>query len=93
LKIQRATAKPIATYNRFIFRIDTPKNPGPTITLVDPQGRNQLQPHIGTIATETHQNKAQQCYRSGTEVIGVRRVETGENPVFIGLSAFPEKGR
>jgi hypothetical protein len=25
LKIQRATAKPIAAYNRFIFRIDTPK--------------------------------------------------------------------
>jgi hypothetical protein len=25
LKIQRATAKPIAAYSRFIFRIDTPK--------------------------------------------------------------------
>ena len=51
-----------------------PPNPESTIDLVDPQGRNQLQPHIGTIATGTHPDKAQQCYRSGTEVIGARRV-------------------
>ena len=66
----------------------------PDRLLVDPQGRNQLQPHIGTIATGTHPDKAQQCYRSGTEVIGTQEVTLGKallgSPGFHGLSPLPE---